>query len=149
MSQRSKQLFSSQMSAALLYYIENRAIRVTTVFYPHLFDFFNLLCSCFRIQELCESRGGRPGLPVLMSLMVSVEVKQHWTMHTHWSQFVPNMSNPTSENIKLHNIIIIMLMLLFSELRSFVKIEVAALGSSSLISWMVSVDVKQHWNWKG
>ena len=24
-----------------------------------------------------ESRGGRPGLPVLMSLMVSVDVKQH------------------------------------------------------------------------
>ena len=21
-----------------------------------------------------------------------VDVKQHWTMHTHWSQFVPNMS---------------------------------------------------------
>ena len=40
----------------------------------------------------CASRGGRPGLPVLMSLMVSVDVKQHWTMPTHWSQFVPNMS---------------------------------------------------------
>ena len=25
----------------------------------------------------CESRGGRPGLPALMSLMVSVDVKQH------------------------------------------------------------------------
>ena len=30
--------------------------------------------------------------PVLMSLMVSVNVMQHWTMHQHWSQFVPNMS---------------------------------------------------------
>ena len=30
-----------------------------------------------RIQELCESRGGRPGLSVLTSLMVSVDVKQH------------------------------------------------------------------------
>ena len=30
-----------------------------------------------RVQELCESRGGRPGLPVLMSLTVSVDVKQH------------------------------------------------------------------------
>ena len=38
----------------------------------------------------CESRGGRPGLSVLMSLTVSVDVKQHWTVHTHWSQFVPN-----------------------------------------------------------
>ena len=48
--------------------------------------------SSFGVQELCESLGGRPGLPVLMSLMVSVDVKQHWTMLTHWSQFVPNMS---------------------------------------------------------
>ena len=31
-------------------------------------------------------------LSVLMSIMFSVDVKQHWTMHTHWSQFVPNMS---------------------------------------------------------
>ena len=27
------------------------------------------------VQELCESRGGRPGLTVLMSLLVSVDVK--------------------------------------------------------------------------
>ena len=31
----------------------------------------------FRVQELCESRGGRPGLSVLISLMVSVGVKQY------------------------------------------------------------------------
>ena len=30
-----------------------------------------------RVQEVCESRGGRPGLSVLMSLTVSVDVKQH------------------------------------------------------------------------
>ena len=30
----------------------------------------------FRVQEPCESRGGRPGLSVLMSLTVSVDVKQ-------------------------------------------------------------------------
>ena len=30
-----------------------------------------------RVQELCESRGGRPGLSVLTNLMVSVDVKQH------------------------------------------------------------------------
>ena len=29
------------------------------------------------VQELCESRDGRPGLSVLTSLMVSVDVKQH------------------------------------------------------------------------
>ena len=45
-----------------------------------------------RVQELCESRGGRPGLSVLMSLTVSVDVKEHWTVLRHWSQFVPNMS---------------------------------------------------------
>ena len=30
-----------------------------------------------RVLELCESWGGRPGLPVLMSLMVYVDVGQH------------------------------------------------------------------------
>ena len=30
-----------------------------------------------RAQELCESGGGRPGLSVLTSLMVSVDVKQN------------------------------------------------------------------------
>ena len=29
-----------------------------------------------RAQELCESGGGRPGLPVLISITVSVDVKQ-------------------------------------------------------------------------
>ena len=29
-----------------------------------------------RVQELCESQGGRPGLSVLTSLTVSVDVKQ-------------------------------------------------------------------------
>ena len=36
-------------------------------------------CSCKYkgsiVQELCESRGGRPGLSVLTSLLVSVDVK--------------------------------------------------------------------------
>ena len=30
-----------------------------------------------RVQDLRESRGGRPGLPILMSLVVSVHVKHH------------------------------------------------------------------------
>ena len=34
-------------------------------------------CESVRVQELCESRGGRPGLSVLTSLMVSVDVKQY------------------------------------------------------------------------
>ena len=32
-----------------------------------------------RAQELCESRGGRPGLPSLISFTVSVDVQQHST----------------------------------------------------------------------
>ena len=44
------------------------------------------------VQELCESRGGRPGLSVLTSLLVSVDVKIYWTVLRHWSQLVPNMS---------------------------------------------------------
>ena len=31
--------------------------------------------TCHTVQELCESRGGRPGLSVLTSLLVSVDVK--------------------------------------------------------------------------
>ena len=44
------------------------------------------------VQELCESRGGRPGLSVLTSLLVSVDVKNYWTVLRHWSPLVPNMS---------------------------------------------------------
>ena len=44
------------------------------------------------VQELCESRGGRLGLSVLTSLLVSVDVKLYWSMLRRWSQLVPNMS---------------------------------------------------------
>ena len=42
---------------------------------------------------------GRPGLPVLTSLLVSVDVKIYGTMLRYWSQLV---SQPTSEDIKQH-----------------------------------------------
>ena len=58
--------------------------------------------------ELCESRGGRPWLPSLLSLIVWVDVKQH------------------------------------ERRKNCVKVEVAVLGSPSLIVPMVSVDVKQQ-----
>ena len=35
----------------------------------------NIIFLCLIVQELCESRGGRPGLSVLTSLLVSVDVK--------------------------------------------------------------------------
>ena len=47
-----------------------------------------------RVQELCERRGGRPGLSVLTILVVSVDVKQYWTVLRHWSQFVPVNRHP-------------------------------------------------------
>ena len=57
-----------------------------------------------RVQELCESQGGCPGLSVLMSLMVSVDIKQHWTMLRHWSQLVPNMSTDVrGHEARLHH----------------------------------------------
>ena len=69
-----------------------------------------------RAQELCESRGGRPGF------------------------LVPNMPygfcGRKEETLKLNT--------LYSELRSCVKVEVAVLGSPSPISLMVSVDVTHH-----
>ena len=43
-------------------------------------------------RSLCEIRGGRPGLSVLTSLLVSVDVKNYSTVLRHWSQLVPNMS---------------------------------------------------------
>ena len=39
--------------------------------------FLDWSSSSVRVQELCESRGGRLGLPVLMNLKVCVDVKQH------------------------------------------------------------------------
>ena len=36
---------------------------------------FEQLAVIVIVQELCESRGGRPGLSVLTSLLVSVDVK--------------------------------------------------------------------------
>ena len=38
-----------------------------------------------------------------MSLTVSVDVKQHWTMLGHWSQFVPNISTDVQGHEALHH----------------------------------------------
>ena len=39
--------------------------------------FFSYSLFCLIVQELCESRGGRPELSVLTSLLVSVDVKNY------------------------------------------------------------------------
>ena len=43
-----------------------------------------------------------PGLPVLTSLVVSVNVKQQWTVLRHWSQFVPYMSTDIRSHEAVH-----------------------------------------------
>ena len=60
------------------------------------------------VQELCESRGGRPGLSVLTSLLVSVDVKIYWTCFgiDHNLSLICQL---TSEDIKQHFIIIIII----------------------------------------
>ena len=66
--------------------------------FGHLTFFFFLSLIKFKslshiiVQELCESQGGRLGLSVLKSLLVSVDVKLYCTMLRHWSQLAPNMS---------------------------------------------------------
>ena len=102
---------------------------------------------------MTESRGDRPGLPVLT---VSVDVKQHWTWTciTELRSCVkvevtvlgglcdrPGLPVLTvSVDVKQH-----WTWTCITELRSCVKVEVVVLGSQSLIVRTVSVDVKQHW----
>ena len=72
----------------------------------------------FRAQELCECGGGRPGLPV-SNKPYGFCGRQAALNHSvnRWK---------------------------CTELRSCVNVEVAVLGSPSLISLMVSVNVKQQ-----
>ena len=102
---------------------------------------FWLIRDALRVQELCESRGSRPGLSVLTSLMVSVDVKQYRTMLTHWSQLVPNSVNRNPRTLSNTTAAAAAAA---AERRSCVKVKMAVLGSPSLIVLMVSVDVKQH-----
>ena len=57
-----------------------------------------------------------------MSLTVSVDVKKHWTMLRHWSQFVPDMSTDIRGHEALHH-------QSGTELRSCVKVEVDVQGA--------------------
>ena len=56
------------------------------------------------IQELCDSRGGRPGLSVLTNLTVSVDVK-HCNIEpcSRTGLSLSLICQPTSEDIKQHN----------------------------------------------
>ena len=53
---------------------------------------------CYIVQELCESRGGRPGLSVVTRLLVSVDVKLYFGIGLSLSL----IRQVTSEDIKQH-----------------------------------------------
>ena len=84
-----------------------------------------------RVQGLCESRGDRPGLSVLTSLLVSVDVKNYRTMLRHWSQLVPNMSTDSSSEEKMR-------------VQELSESRGSRPGLPVLMSPTVSMDVKQQ-----
>ena len=100
----------------------------------------------FVVQELCESRGGRPGLSVLTSLLVSVDVKLYSTMLRHGLS-LSLICQLTSEDIKQHYlptylpfIVSICLsssgLFLFSFVRlSSALVSVSHLKKESIYSW--------------
>ena len=67
-------------------------------------DVVGVFLLLFLLLELCESRGGRPGLSVITSLLVSVDVKNYWTVLWHCHN-VSLICQLTSEDIKQHFII--------------------------------------------
>ena len=81
------------------------------------------------------------GSPSVIVPMVSVDVKQHSAInHLHTPRFSPSLTNPlVSVDVKHH-----VYLSEESEPRSCVKVEVAVLGSPSVIVLMLSVGVKQH-----
>ena len=56
----------------------------------------------------CVSLGGRPGLSVLTSFLVSVDIKNYWTVLRHWSQLVPNVSTDIAQIEKVLGFLCIM-----------------------------------------
>ena len=80
----------------------NSSFVISILFFVFVFCFFNRR---LRAQELCESRGGRPGLSVLTSLIVSVDVKNKKIKIEPCSRIGLSLSlmcQPTSEDIKQH-----------------------------------------------
>ena len=60
------------------YYISIYITRsILNYIYIYIIFFFYSNTHSMIVQELRESRGGRPGLSVLMSLLVSVDVKNY------------------------------------------------------------------------
>ena len=71
--------FESNFSLLLVVSSDIMAMKESNTDYMegHTIKALSTLQTKVRVQELCKSRGDRPGLSVLMSLTVSVDVKQH------------------------------------------------------------------------
>ena len=68
---------------------------------PWTYIYMSMLMPCL-VMELCESRGGRPGLSVLTNLMVSVNVKLYIEPCSRIGLSLSLICQPTSEDIKHH-----------------------------------------------
>ena len=66
---------TAAVSAQLLCTSYNQAPIYNVTIRSHIYVY--RMYVCIIVQELCESRGGRPGLSVLTSLLVSVDVKNY------------------------------------------------------------------------
>ena len=85
---------------ALLFRANPHAGLGLVILHHGIYLFFQLQLNnkLVRFIEVPHSSGavwessGHPGLSVLTSLLVSVDVNNDWTMLRHWSQLVPNMS---------------------------------------------------------
>ena len=102
----------------------------------------------FIVQELCESRGGRPGLSVLTSLLVSVDLKLYVQYSFCTGLSLSLICQPTSEDIKQHNRTVpsFSVALVLRNSKDY-KGRVAGQDGQliqSLISLMVSVAVKHY-----
>ena len=107
------------------------------------------LCAQLRskivVQELCESRRGSPGLSVLTSLLVSMDVTE--AILNHASALIglslSLICQPTSEDIKQHYLPTY-LAPVSVDVKHHVYLLTYLAPCPSLISLMVSVDVKHH-----
>ena len=89
----------------------------------------------FRAQELYEIRGGCPGLPVANSLCI----RSLWTQSNVEPELNANFTEG-ADNVRLKGTICRQI----QSSEAVVEVEVVLLGSPSLISLMVYVNVKQH-----
>ena len=109
--------------------------------------------TCYRAWELCESWGGCPGLPVPTKPcgFCGRKVTLNWTSANRVQELCESWGGHPGLPVpkKPHGYCgckATVKQWLATEFRSCVKIEVAILGSPSLISLVDSVDVKQQWN---